>query len=285
VAFVTSLTPQALHAQLQQIERDLGRQRAERWSARTIDLDLLLYGEQSIETPDLVVPHPRMAFRRFVVEPAADVAPQMVHPAIGWSMARLLAHLDMALPYVALLGMPRSGKSALAHQAAVRTSGRYLVDPTSGLPPPSVAASAAGPDLGREIELLDERARLLDRAAWPDPGVPRISDFHFDQCLAYAELRLGAAEFAAFRQEFERRADQVVLPKLLVVLDTRPSTAPDESPTTGAPGDEDLRRRLLALTARPGLGPVLYVGRHDPLAQLNEVSAAIEAMQSPSIDA
>jgi 2-amino-4-hydroxy-6-hydroxymethyldihydropteridine diphosphokinase len=60
---------------LMRIESEQGRQRAVRWEARSLDLDLLLYDAQCLRSPHLTVPHPRMTFRRFVLEPAAEVAP------------------------------------------------------------------------------------------------------------------------------------------------------------------------------------------------------------------
>jgi 2-amino-4-hydroxy-6-hydroxymethyldihydropteridine diphosphokinase len=60
---------------LLEIERELGRERRERWGPRTIDLDLLLYGDRTIQTPELTVPHPRMQERPFVMIPLAQVRP------------------------------------------------------------------------------------------------------------------------------------------------------------------------------------------------------------------
>src|SRR5260221_332064 len=85
----TTLTPQALQALLHQTEATLGRERTERWAARALDLDLLLYDDLQLNNPALTVPHPRMAFRRFVLEPAAEVAPDMIHPSIGWNIGKL----------------------------------------------------------------------------------------------------------------------------------------------------------------------------------------------------
>ena len=107
----TSLSPQTLLAELQKIEADLGRQRAEHWGPRTIDLDLLLYDNLTRTDPDLVIPHPRMAWRRFVLEPAAEVAPEMVHPGTGWTIARLLDHLNQTPWYLAIAGPIGVGKS------------------------------------------------------------------------------------------------------------------------------------------------------------------------------
>ncbi len=281
--FETSLSPEALHAKLQQIEHDLGRQRPERWSARTIDLDLLLYGDRVIDTIHLVVPHPRMAFRRFVIEPAAEITPDMVHPTIGWSLSRLREHLQAALPYVALLATGGIGIKKLFRRVAESTGARSLYDPRARQPFESRFAGDAGPGYARAIELLRQRAAVLQRAHWPAAGVLTVSDFYLDQSMAYAELALDGAEFEAFRREFERQAAQVVLPKLLVVLDTRPSAVGSPRPAAASSDEESLHERLLALAARPGLGPVLYAG-HDEPAQFNEISAAIEAMQAPPLD-
>ena len=70
---------------LLEIERRFGRDRSkeQRWGPRTLDLDLLLFGDLMIDEPGLIVPHPRMAERRFVLEPLADLAPSLVPP--GWS--------------------------------------------------------------------------------------------------------------------------------------------------------------------------------------------------------
>lgn len=76
----TDLFPRMLLARLQRIERELGRRRLARKGPRPIDIDLLLYGEAVVHAPDLDVPHPRMAERRFVLEPLAELAPDLRHP-------------------------------------------------------------------------------------------------------------------------------------------------------------------------------------------------------------
>ena len=83
---------------LNDIENDLGRERRVRWASRTVDLDLLLYDQQIIEGQgtDLCVPHPRMSFRRFVLEPAVGIAGDMLHPKSGLNLKQLLVHLDGA---------------------------------------------------------------------------------------------------------------------------------------------------------------------------------------------
>ena len=83
VALDTELDPRALLDVLLAIERELGRERRERWGPRTIDLDLLLYGEERIEEPGLTVPHPRLHERRFALEPLLDLDPELDIPGRG----------------------------------------------------------------------------------------------------------------------------------------------------------------------------------------------------------
>ncbi|MCG8991397.1 2-amino-4-hydroxy-6-hydroxymethyldihydropteridine diphosphokinase [Laribacter hongkongensis] len=79
----TGLTPQELLAALQKLEEQGGRVRSFRNAPRTLDLDLLVYGEVQLDTPELTLPHPRMHERTFVLMPLADVAPDLLIPGCG----------------------------------------------------------------------------------------------------------------------------------------------------------------------------------------------------------
>jgi 2-amino-4-hydroxy-6-hydroxymethyldihydropteridine diphosphokinase len=79
----TTLPPRLMLTVMMSLEAGLGRVRRERWGPRTIDIDLLLYDHQVIEDIDLIVPHPRMEERRFVLEPLTEIAADVVHPVIG----------------------------------------------------------------------------------------------------------------------------------------------------------------------------------------------------------
>ena len=87
----TSLFPLQLLARTQKIERDLGRKRTQPKGPRMIDIDILLYGEAVIHTPGLEIPHPRMLDRRFVLEPLAELAPDLRHPINRGTVREALA--------------------------------------------------------------------------------------------------------------------------------------------------------------------------------------------------
>ncbi|HTW94075.1 MAG TPA: 2-amino-4-hydroxy-6-hydroxymethyldihydropteridine diphosphokinase [Tepidisphaeraceae bacterium] len=89
----TTLSAADLLGRLLSIEAELGRQRHQRWAPRNIDLDLILYGREIIESPGLTVPHPRMHERRFVLQPLAEIAPLAVHPQLKKTAADLLRYL------------------------------------------------------------------------------------------------------------------------------------------------------------------------------------------------
>jgi 2-amino-4-hydroxy-6-hydroxymethyldihydropteridine diphosphokinase len=74
----TELSPRGLLELAQRLESDAGRVRAERWGPRTLDVDVLLVGDERVEEPDLVVPHPRMWERAFVLVPLGELAPELV---------------------------------------------------------------------------------------------------------------------------------------------------------------------------------------------------------------
>jgi len=93
VVGLTDLDPHALLERLLAIERSLGRRRPHVNAPRTLDLDLILYGDVCLETPSLTIPHPRFRTRAFVLQPLAEIAPAMVDPVTGHTVAGLLGNL------------------------------------------------------------------------------------------------------------------------------------------------------------------------------------------------
>lgn len=160
----TSLPPLALLSLLLEIETQLGRRRAERWAARTLDLDLLLYDNVVLESPELTLPHPRMAYRRFVLAPAVEVAPRMVHPLLGWTVQRLWEHLSTALPYVAIGRFPAFDASGLMQAIAERMPARLVTA-----------------NEGDSRANLERQTHQLLNLEWPQPPPLTISDFWLDE--------------------------------------------------------------------------------------------------------
>lgn len=89
----TTLYPRQLLARLLKIEQEMGRQRTVANGPRLIDLDILLFGSMVIHLPGLEIPHPRMAERRFVLEPLAELAPALRHPRTGRSVREMLTEV------------------------------------------------------------------------------------------------------------------------------------------------------------------------------------------------
>ena len=94
VAIETCLSPHTLLQTLKQIEADVGRQNRTRWGPREIDMDILIYGDICLRFPDLVIPHPEMHLRRFVLAPLAEIAPNLLHPVFNQTIQTLLKRLE-----------------------------------------------------------------------------------------------------------------------------------------------------------------------------------------------
>jgi 2-amino-4-hydroxy-6-hydroxymethyldihydropteridine diphosphokinase len=92
----TDITPKSLLTVLREIEGSLGRDQDHRSGPRTIDLDILFYGERVIEDPDLTIPHPRLHQRRFVLMPLSELDPLFIHPTRQRSVNQMLAEVEDA---------------------------------------------------------------------------------------------------------------------------------------------------------------------------------------------
>ena len=94
LALKTLLTPQELLERLHEIEQEAHRERLIHWGPRTLDLDILLYDDLVLDTPDLIIPHVEMHLRDFVLIPLAQIAPWKRHPVLGLTVSQMLADLQ-----------------------------------------------------------------------------------------------------------------------------------------------------------------------------------------------
>lgn len=217
-ALATTLDPLALHARLRQIETDAGRQRRVRWGERTLDLDLILFGGQVVETPELTVPHPRFALRRFVLAPLAEVAPTAVDPITLRTVGDLLANLDRRPSYLALLD----------HRGDSSTLFRRLTAALSAIGLSQGSQPGAGDrliDVSRErmpeqcLRLLEQTATELraDRwteAVWGDRWI--VTDFWFERIDDQARSTLTAERFPMVHDRYRELLPTVIQPTFLV---------------------------------------------------------------------
>src|SRR5690606_10666949 len=93
VAVDTELTARELLETVQEIEKRMGRARMEKWGSRLIDIDILFYGEECIDEPDLIIPHPFLAQRKFTLIPLNEIAADLIHPVFHKTVRELLSEL------------------------------------------------------------------------------------------------------------------------------------------------------------------------------------------------
>jgi 2-amino-4-hydroxy-6-hydroxymethyldihydropteridine diphosphokinase len=286
----TDLPPDALLAVLHDIEHRLGRRREMRWEPRPVDLDLLLYGDLVEESPSLVVPHPRMAWRRFVLEPAREIAPTMRHPVLRRNLQQLLDHLNRSPRYVAVTGLVANENARFTARVAdagvveaLFDADEPILEPIPSSPDPSGHAPVIA------IKCLRRRARqLADRLAnQAKDRLYVISDFWFDEPRAAVLAQLEPVHLPDSFRRWEHLARRVPPARLVVLLDAPVKEACSQ---LGYPPGSRCRGAAIALAGeyrdylrrqlrRSDVGPVLRITDPDSPEAIAEVAAAIQAME------
>ncbi len=257
-ALETTLAPRSLLHALRQIESDAGRIRTVRWGERTLDLDLLLFGDQIIDTPELHVPHPRLGVRRFVLAPLEEVAPEARDPLTGRSISSLLANIDRRPSYLAFAGWCKAPEKRSTLKRVIEglntedSSQRDLKVSVRKDWLDELSQQPFGA-LEKGLEFLASSIRSLVGDEWI------VTDFTIDDLIADAMARWGSlsnANQGSLVGQLANRELALVEPTFIVVDEPQPA------------GDHRNSRNLLRSTPR------LQLESLSPDEQVSEILTA-----------
>ncbi len=222
----TILNAKDLFGVMSGIETSLGRVRQAKWSSRTIDLDLLLFGDRIIESPELTVPHSQMHLRSFVLTGLSQIAGDVIHPVLKVSVAELAGRLNgrsfgldpQSPQLVSIAGNVGAGKTTLAKKLARVLHCEVLFEPYDKNPYlPEVYAGKSEVALDCQLFFLTARAEQLRPQALGN-GQLRLSDYVFDKELIYAGRLLDASQFSLYEEVYHPFAAKVAPPLLVIYM-------------------------------------------------------------------
>lgn len=223
----TQLPAAELMKHMQSVEIQLGRVRKEKWGPRTIDLDLLLYGDSVIEQPDLSVPHKELHLRSFVLNGLCELCADKLHPAMGVSFDQLRKRLngcDFAIEasrpqLVSIAGPIGVGKTTLAggllkHLAATGIFEEYDKNPYL----PRVYAGQKELALDSELYFLGSSVRQLANDVLA-AGRIYVSDYIFDKALMYAQSWLQKDALKQYEAIYVQKRQKAAIPVLVIYIE------------------------------------------------------------------
>jgi 2-amino-4-hydroxy-6-hydroxymethyldihydropteridine diphosphokinase len=249
----TTLTAQDLHKTLANIEKALGRVTRQKWAPRTIDLDLLLFGQEVINHPSLTVPHPQMHLRSFVLKGLRQLNGDLLHPVIKESiseMADRLAGCDFVLnpgvpQLISVAGIIGVGKTTLARKLSKRLRCKLFLEPYDTNPfLPAVYAGKKELALDSQLYFLTNRTEQLNRDTLPT-GKITISDYIFDKELIYAGLLLSRRQLALYKKIYPPFAAKVAPPLLVIYMIDRPQKCLERIHKRNRPYEQKIKLQFL----------------------------------------
>lgn len=229
----TTFDPDQLLACLLKTEDDLGRTRPQRYAPRTIDLDLLIYEDKIIESKDLIVPHPQMHLRSFVMTGMAELVPDLIHPVIGETMPELLKRLnggdfviDPEQPQlISVAGMIGVGKTTLA-TAISKSLSCPMVSEAYDTNPYIADVYAGRSDLALDSQLyfLNSRIEQITPANLTSGSIV-ISDYIFEKDKIFASRTLSPEQFTEYKKQYDIAASSITKHVLVIYLKDDPANA------------------------------------------------------------
>ena len=306
-ALRTTLSPAALLDQLHRVERALGRERRGLWQPRLIDLDLLVYGDRVEWNDDLAVPHPRLAERRFVLQPLADLAADLRVPGHDATAADLLARctdpstltalpqalalphrdastgsLDIpdALRYIVVEGVIGAGKTSLARMLAERMGARLVLEEFEENP--FLPDFYGDPDrwaFHTQLAFLASRFRQQkDLGARDLFHHATVADYTFDKDRIFAHITLEGDELQLYETLYGLMEPATPQPDLVVYLQSSVDRLMQNIAQRGRSYERDMERAYIAELAE-SYDRYFRTYTKGPLLIIN--STAIDFVQEP----
>jgi 2-amino-4-hydroxy-6-hydroxymethyldihydropteridine diphosphokinase len=226
VEIKTSLPIQELFVRMQEIEIEFDRVRMEKWSPRTIDLDLLLYGDMFFDSAELTVPHSEMHLRSFVLNGICQLDPELVHPVLKIPLNQLNDRLngkdfflDNKRPQlISIAGIIGVGKTTLAEKITKELSANLLLEPYAENPfLPGLYAGNKEFALASQIYFLTSRTEQLSSDNLEKSTI-HITDYIFEKELIYALKFLDEKQLALYQKTNKQISTKVTKPVLVIYL-------------------------------------------------------------------
>jgi len=249
----TALSANALHKILLDIELSLGRIRKEKWAPRIIDMDLLLFDEEIINSPDLTVPHPQMHLRSFVLKGLCGLNGELLHPVIKESMNKLAGRLgggdfllNPNLPQlVSVAGIIGVGKTTLTKKLSNLLVCKLLLEPYDMNPfLPDVYAGKKELALDSQLFFLTSRIEQLNHNSLT-AGQIAISDYIFYKELIYAGQTLTAEQLKIYMKIYQPLVSKIAKPVLAIYLQDSPQRCLERIHKRNRPYEQKIELQFL----------------------------------------
>jgi len=243
IGIETELPPTELLNTLLQIEKDLGRERGghEGYRSRTLDIDIIFYGHETVDTEDLIVPHPNMDSRNFVLKPLADIAPQYYHPMINKDIRNLLKQsqgrgslkktkhrlfknreaLFSQLQLISIEGNIGAGKTTLCKMIAADFNAKPVLERFEDNPfLPKFYKDPSRYAFPLEMSFLADRYQQFtdDTSQFDLFKSFMVSDYDIFKSLIFAKITLQEEEFNLYRKVFNFMYKEVKKPEIYLYL-------------------------------------------------------------------